>query len=91
MRNLSLFIWIVLAAIILGLVGNNHLNVAFRPKSTALEEWNLILNASLIHVLPSLNIIQRIGNNISALKELIREGLLSLLTDLIKTSNYVPF
>lgn len=86
-RNLSLFTGIILTAIVLSFIGNDDLHMSLGTKSTAFKESNLILNASLIHILPCFHIIEGIGNYISTLKELISKDFFRLFADLIKTSD----
>lgn len=86
MRDLIFLVRIVLTAIVFGFVGNNHLNVSFWSQSAALKERNLIFHASLIHVLPSTNVIQGIGYDSSAFKEFIGINFFCFFTDFIETS-----
>jgi hypothetical protein len=57
MWDLGLFLRISLAAIILCIVGDNYLNVSLWSESAALEKRYLIGDTSLVHVLPSFDII----------------------------------
>jgi len=72
MRDLCLFIRIILAAIVLGFIGYNHLNMTFRPKSSALEKRDFIFHTSFIHILPCPNVIECIRDYVSAFEKLIR-------------------
>ena len=83
-RDLRFFIRIILTAIVFSLVRNNHLNMSFGTKSSTFKERDLILHASLVHVLSSSHIIKCIGNNTSTLEELITINFLSFLAYLIK-------
>lgn len=87
--NLGLFIRIVLAAVILSLVGNDDLHVSFRAEGSTLEQRNLVLHASLVHVLSGFDVIKRVGHDFPAAEELIGEDFLSLLAYFVESGDDV--
>lgn len=90
-RDLRLFVGVVLASVVLSLVGNDDLDVSLRAKRAAFKERNLVLNAPLVHVLSGLDVVERVGNDLSAAEELVGEDLFGLLTYLVQPSDDVAF
>lgn len=85
MRYLCFFIRIVLAAIILSFVWYYDLYVAFRTKSSTLKQRYFVLYTSFIHILSRPYIIKRIGDDVSAFKELIRVYFFTFLANFVQS------
>ena len=77
MRYFPFFNRIVLRSITLSFERNDDLNMTLWTKGSRLEQSNLILNASLIDIPPSCNIIKGIGNCSQTSEETITENLSS--------------
>ena len=86
MWDLGLFLRISLTAIILCIVGDNYLNVSLWPESTALEKRYFISDTSLVHVLPSFDIIQGVSDDSLAFEEFVGVNVFRLLTDFVESS-----
>lgn len=91
MRDLCLLIGVVLTSIIFSLVRNDDLNVSLWTKCAAFKERDLVLNASLVHVLTGFDVIKSVGYDLSAAEELVREDFLGFLAYFVESSDDVAF
>lgn len=91
MRDLSFLHWIILRTIAFSLKGYNYLHMSFGTKCTRLEQRDLILYTTLIHISASSHIIESICNSGKATKETIAEDLPSRLADPFKKRGDVIF
>jgi hypothetical protein len=73
-RNFSLLNRVVLRTIALSLERNDHLHVALGAESARLEQRNLVLDATLVHIATSCHIVQSIGDRSQSSEESIAEN-----------------
>lgn len=84
-RNLC-FLWgISLIPIVLCQMRNDNLHMAFRTKSSTLEQWLLICNTPWININSSFDVVQSISNNSLLLEEFIRVDIFCLLANSIQS------
>lgn len=91
MRNLSLFVRICLASIVLGFVRDDDLDMALRSQGSTFEKWYFVSYTPFIHVLSSFYIVQSISYNGLNLKELVGIDVFSLLANFIQTGGNMIF
>ena len=61
-RDLCILIRVILTTIVLGLVWYNDLNVTLGTKRATLKQRHLVLNTSLVNILPCSDVIQSVSN-----------------------------
>lgn len=72
-RDLPFLNWVVLTAVALSRIRDDYLDVSFGPKGSRLKQRYFILNASLVDVSSSCNVVQSVSHNSQALKEFVAE------------------
>lgn len=78
-----------MTTVIFSFEGHNHLNMAFGTQSAALEQRDLILDASLVHIYSSFDVIKSISHDSSTFEKLIRVNLLGLFAHFVKSGQDV--
>ena len=59
-----------------------YLSVSFGAERSGFEEGQPVVDAAAVHVVPGLDVVQRVGHAVQALEEVVVEGALRLGPDL---------
>lgn len=78
-----LFWRIALAAIVLGEVGNNDLDMTFGAQGAGLEQRPLCGDAAAVHVKPGGDVVEGVDCDVEGLEEVVGEDVFGLGTDFI--------